>query len=166
MSNVEGNRMPAGSGFLPRPADPIEQVSGHEQARRLRLGQLLEQLQTFWRSQGPAGAAHQLKAGRFLQEATEAVAVGDYQLLYQNLVRLHDETGGSDPRTKELLEALQAALACPRLTPEQRQWALEDFTAAETAAAVQEVKDKGGFEFEEFIHELEQVLDDRARPNG
>jgi hypothetical protein len=47
----------------------------------------------------------------------------------------------------------------PRLPPEVRQWALSQHTEEEIVAALREVREKGGPELGELIHELEQGTD-------
>jgi hypothetical protein len=50
-----------------------------------------------------------------------------------------------------------------RLSPELRQWALQDLNEEEICAELQELREKGGLELHEFIQELEQVLRDSER---
>ena len=61
----------------------------------------------------------------------------------------------------EVRPALGPGGAC--LTPELRAWALQQFTEEEIVAGLQELREKGGLEFREFVQELEQVLHDSER---
>jgi hypothetical protein len=47
-----------------------------------------------------------------------------------------------------------------RLTPELREWALRQATEKEIVAGLKEVREKGGTELGELIHDLEQGLQD------
>jgi hypothetical protein len=49
------------------------------------------------------------------------------------------------------------------LTPELREWLLQDFNEEEVLADFREVREKGGLELHEFIQELEQVVCDHER---
>jgi hypothetical protein len=42
------------------------------------------------------------------------------------------------------------------LTPEQRDWARQQFTEAEIVAGLRELREKGGKELHEFLPDLEQ----------
>jgi hypothetical protein len=44
-----------------------------------------------------------------------------------------------------------------RLSPELREWARQQFTEEEIVAGLQELREKGGLELEEFLHELEKA---------
>lgn len=43
------------------------------------------------------------------------------------------------------------------ITPELREWLLQQFNEEELAASLREVRETGGLELHEFIHELEQA---------
>jgi hypothetical protein len=45
-----------------------------------------------------------------------------------------------------------------RLTPQLRAWLLQQYTREDLLAGLHEVKEKGGLELQDFIHELEQVV--------
>jgi hypothetical protein len=51
------------------------------------------------------------------------------------------------------------------LTPELRQWLEEQVKEEETIADLQELRDKGGPELQEFLPALEQVVHERERTN-
>jgi hypothetical protein len=44
------------------------------------------------------------------------------------------------------------------VTPELRAWLLQQYTREDLLAGLNEVKEKGGLELQDFIHELEQVV--------
>ena len=46
------------------------------------------------------------------------------------------------------------------LTPELREWLLHQFTEEEASAGLREIREKGGLELADFLHELEE----EARP--
>jgi hypothetical protein len=43
-------------------------------------------------------------------------------------------------------------------TPEPRAWLLQQYTREDLLAGLHEVKEKGGLELQDFLHELEQLL--------
>jgi hypothetical protein len=45
-----------------------------------------------------------------------------------------------------------------RLTPQLRAWLLQQYTREDLLGGLLEVKEKGGLELQDFIHELEQVV--------
>ena len=49
------------------------------------------------------------------------------------------------------------------LTPELREWARQQFTEEEIVAALRELREKGGKELGDFLHELEQIVTDSER---
>ncbi len=53
-----------------------------------------------------------------------------------------------------------------KLTPELLEWARRQFSEEEIVAGLREVRETGGLELRDFIHELEQAsgLDERALP--
>lgn len=49
------------------------------------------------------------------------------------------------------------------MTPELREWAIDQFTEEELAEELRKLKEEGGRELSEFIEELEQVVRDHER---
>jgi hypothetical protein len=49
------------------------------------------------------------------------------------------------------------------LTPELREWLCRQVNEAETVADLQELREKGGPELQEFLPDLQQVVHDRER---
>lgn len=49
-----------------------------------------------------------------------------------------------------------------KVPPEVRAWALEQFSEEEIVAGLREVRETGGLELSDFIHELEQIADSAA----
>jgi hypothetical protein len=45
------------------------------------------------------------------------------------------------------------------ITPELREWALKHFDEELALAQLQELMEKGGLEFHEFVQELEQIVE-------
>jgi hypothetical protein len=71
-----------------------------------------------------------------------------------------------DPDSKILLDAvkqLQDLVTPHRLTPAERDWALEQTTPEEATAAFPKMKQEGGLELSEFMDELEQEVKDHDR---
>jgi hypothetical protein len=71
-----------------------------------------------------------------------------------------------DPDSKIILNAvkqLQDLVTPHRLTPEERDWALEQTTPEEATAAFRKMKQEGGLQLSEFLEELEQVVKDHDR---
>ncbi len=50
-----------------------------------------------------------------------------------------------------------------RLTPEQLEWARQQFTEEEVVAGLRELREKGGMELHEFLPELEQMVAESER---
>jgi hypothetical protein len=46
----------------------------------------------------------------------------------------------------------------PELTPELLEWARNLFTEEEIVAGLREVRETGGLELQDFVHELEQEI--------
>jgi hypothetical protein len=46
----------------------------------------------------------------------------------------------------------------PDLTPELLQWALEQINEEEIVAGIREIRETGGFQFNDFIDELEAIV--------
>jgi hypothetical protein len=45
-----------------------------------------------------------------------------------------------------------------QLTPELRQWALQQFTEEEILAGLRELREEGGLELRDFLPELERIV--------
>jgi hypothetical protein len=45
-----------------------------------------------------------------------------------------------------------------QVTPELRAWLLQQYTREDLLAGLHEVREKGGLELQDFLHELEQVV--------
>ncbi len=60
------------------------------------------------------------------------------------------------PRDEELLASPDAGLP-----PELREWALRQVGEEELAAGLRELREQGGLELRDFVHELDQIV---ARP--
>jgi hypothetical protein len=52
-----------------------------------------------------------------------------------------------------------------RLTPELREWLCQQINEEETVADLQHLREKGGPELQEFLPDLEQVVQDSERAN-
>lgn len=50
-----------------------------------------------------------------------------------------------------------------KLPPELREWARQLFTDEEILAGLQEIRETGGLELKDFIHELEEIVERRER---
>ncbi len=108
-----------------------------------------------------------------LEELTRQAAGGDGTALHALAHRLADLLAPLDQRARdEVLIALvhnfrrqgenpsARAAATPqpgRLTPELRAWALQQFTEEEAVAGLRELRERGGPELADFLHELEQA---------
>lgn len=65
-----------------------------------------------------------------------------------------------DEQSKEALTSSNGSL--PKLTPELLAWARRQFTDEEFAAGLRDIRETGGVELSEFIHDLEQETDSDA----
>jgi hypothetical protein len=89
-----------------------------------------------------------------LKQSLARAAVNEHQLeaIYDALVTLFR----SLPLPKQSMDSLPSY----RLTLELREWALRQATEEEIVAGLKEVREKGGTELGELIHELKQGLQD------
>jgi RNA polymerase sigma-70 factor, ECF subfamily len=81
--------------------------------------------------------------------------------ILRSLNRTDASETDQDPHKQRLQGHLEA-----RLTPQLREWLLQQSTEQEIVTELQNLWEKGGRELSEFVHELEQVVHDseRTRP--